>query len=59
MRTCVKKILYAIKDGNKEAAAEAFKAAVPVLDAAARKGLLHKNKAARYKSRLNQQIRAL
>ncbi len=59
MRSCVKKILYAIQDGNKEAAVEAFNAAVPVLDASARKGLLHKNKVARYKSRLNQQVQAL
>lgn len=59
MRTCIKKILYAIQDGNKEAAAEAYKAAVPVLDASARKGLIHKNKAARYKSRLNERVQAL
>lgn len=59
MRTSVKKIVYAVRDGNKEAAEAAFKAAVPVLDAMARKGIIHKNKAARYKSRLNTQIRAL
>ena len=59
MRTSVKKVVYAVRDGNKEAAEAAFKAAVPVLDAMARKGIIHKNKAARYKSRLNTQIRAL
>lgn len=59
MRTSVKKVVYAIQDGNKDDAESAYKAAVPVLDAAARKGLIHKNKAARYKSRLNEQIRAL
>ncbi|MDO6460580.1 30S ribosomal protein S20 [Granulosicoccaceae sp. 1_MG-2023] len=59
MRTSVKKVVYAVRDGNKEAAETAFKAAVPVLDAMSRKGIIHKNKAARYKSRLNAQIRAL
>lgn len=59
MRTSVKKVVYAVRDGNKEAAEAAFKAAAPVLDAMARKGLIHKNKAARYKSRLNTKIRAL
>jgi len=44
---------------RKSAAETAFQAAVPVLDHMARKGLIHKNKAARYKSRFNSQIRAL
>lgn len=59
MRTHIKKVVYALEGGNKEAAAAAYTEAVPVLDNAARKGLIHKNKAARYKSRLNAQIRAL
>ncbi len=59
MRTSVKKVVYAIRDGNKADAEAAYKAAVPVLDSAARKGLIHKNKAARYKSRLNAQIKAI
>ncbi|OED39215.1 30S ribosomal protein S20 [Chromatiales bacterium (ex Bugula neritina AB1)] len=59
MRTHVKKVVYAIEAGDKEAAQSAYQAAVPVLDSMARKGLVHKNKAARHKSRLNQQIRAL
>ncbi len=59
MRTHVKKVVYAIEAGDKEAAQNAYKDVVPVLDSMARKGLVHKNKAARHKSRLNQQIRAL
>jgi small subunit ribosomal protein S20 len=59
MRTYVKKILNAVSDGNKAEAEAAFKAAAPLLDSTARKGLIHKNKAARYKSRLNARIRAL
>jgi len=59
MRTSVKKVLYAIEAGDKDRAEAAFKDAVPVVDAMARKGLIHKNKAARYKSRLNTQVHAL
>jgi small subunit ribosomal protein S20 len=59
MRTYVKKVVSAIAAGDKETAAAAFTAAAPVLDRAANKGLIHKNKAARHKSRLNAQIRAM
>ena len=59
MRTYVKKVVAAIAAGNKEGAAEAYKAAVPLLDRMADKGLIHKNKAARHKSRLNAQIKTL
>ncbi len=59
MRTHVKRVVAAIGSGDKTAASEAYTAAVPVLDSMARKGLVHKNKAARYKSRLNAQIQAL
>jgi len=59
MRTHVKRVVAAIASGDKTAASEAYTAAVPVLDSMARKGLVHKNKAARYKSRLNAQIVAL
>ena len=59
MRTHVKRVVAAIDSGDKTAASDAYTAAIPVLDSMARKGLVHKNKAARYKSRLNAQIRAL
>ncbi|MBX2824483.1 MAG: 30S ribosomal protein S20 [Gammaproteobacteria bacterium] len=59
MRTRVKRVFSAIDAGNREQAETAFKDAVPVLDHMARKGLIHKNKAARYKSRFSAQIRAL
>lgn len=59
MRTQVKKVVYAIDAGDKTAAQDAYKAAVPLLDSMARKGLIHKNKAARHKSRLNEKIRGL
>ncbi len=59
MRTCIKKVVKAIEAGDKAAAEAAYKAAVPVIDRMAGKGLIHRNKAARHKSRLNQHIRAL
>jgi small subunit ribosomal protein S20 len=58
-RTCIKKIIAAIAAGNKEEAQTAYAAAVPILDRMATKGLIHKNKASRHKSRLNAQIKAL
>lgn len=59
MRTFVKKVLKAIGSGDKAQAEAAYKEAVPVVDKMAGKGLIHKNKAARYKSRLNTRVRAL
>lgn len=59
MRTELKKVLKAMDAGDKAAAQEAFKAAVPTLDRMADKDLLHKNKAARHKSRLNARIHAM
>lgn len=59
MRTSLKKLDAAITAGDKEQATAAFKAAVPHLDKMARKGLIHKNAAARSKSRLNTVVRAL
>ena len=59
MRTELKKVLAAIDAGDKAAAENAYKSAVPMLDSLAGKGLIHKNKAARHKSRLNSKIRSL
>ncbi|BDY03573.1 MULTISPECIES: 30S ribosomal protein S20 [Ferrimonas] len=59
LRTYLKKTVAAIASGDKAAATEAFNAAAPILDRMATKGLIHKNKAARHKSRLNAQIKAL
>ena len=58
-RTSLKKVLSAITDGNKDEATTAYKAAVSVIDKTTSKGLIHKNKAARYKSRLNTRIHAM
>ena len=58
-RTYVKKVVAAIAAGDKATAQAAFEAAQPILDRMATKGLIHKNKAARHKTRLAAQIKAL
>ncbi len=59
MRTYVKKTVLAIAAGDKTKAQETFQMAQKTLDRFADKGLIHKNKAARHKSRLSAQIKAL
>ena len=59
VRTYIKRVKSAIEAGDKKSAKAAFDAAVPVIDSGARKGILHRNKAARHKSRLNAQIQSL
>ena len=59
VRTYIKKVVAATEAGEHKAAQEAFQAAVPVIDRFADKGILHKNKAARIKSRLNAKVKAL
>ena len=53
-RTALKKARLAIESGNVEEAREATQIATKALDKAAAKGVIHKNKAARQKSRLVQ-----
>jgi small subunit ribosomal protein S20 len=59
MRTQIKAVLTAVEKGDKESAAAAYKAAVPVIDSMINKGIVNKNKAARHKSRLNKMVKAL
>ena len=59
LRTYIKNVVKAIEAGDAEAAQAAYQKAVPVIDKSAGKGLIHKNKAARHKSRLSQHVRAL
>ena len=56
-RTYIKKANLAIENGEKETAEVAVKRAVSALDRAASKGVLHKNNAARRKSRLLKRYR--
>ena len=59
VRTVIKKVNAAVISGDAEQAKAAYDNAVPVIDRMADKGIIHKNKAARHKSRLNAQVKAL
>ncbi len=59
VRTVIKRVNAAIEAGDAEQAKAAYSEAVPVIDRMADKGIIHKNKAARHKSRLNEQIKGL
>ncbi|MEE8428121.1 MAG: 30S ribosomal protein S20 [Gammaproteobacteria bacterium] len=59
LRTSIKKVVAAIDAGDAVKAEEAYRGAVPVIDRMAHKGIIHQNKAARHKSRLNHHIRKL
>lgn len=59
MRTRMKAVLKAVQAGDKDAANAEFRAAVPEIDKAASKGLIQKNRAAKYKSRLNARVKAM
>ena len=59
LRTYIKKVLKAIQSGDKSTAEDALKQAMPFIDRAANHGLIHKNKAARHKERLNAHIKAM
>jgi len=59
LRTFIKKVILAVESGEVEKAQAAFRDAVPVIDSSVNKGLIHKNKAARSKSRLSARVKAL
>jgi small subunit ribosomal protein S20 len=59
LRTHIKKVVKAIDTKDKTTALAAYKEATAVIDRTANKGLIHKNAAARQKSRLNTRLRAL
>ena len=59
LRTCIKNVVKSIASGKREEAQSAYDMAVPIIDRMAGKGIIHKNKAARHKSRLNAHIRAM
>lgn len=58
-RTYVKNVLKAIESGDQESARAAYSKAQPIIDKAAGKGLIHKNKAARIKSRLSARLKGM
>ncbi|MDR2872581.1 MAG: 30S ribosomal protein S20 [Xanthomonadaceae bacterium] len=59
LRTAVKKVIKALDANNVVDAEAAFAVAQPLLDRFSARGLIHKNKAARHKSRLSARIKAL
>ncbi len=59
LRTYIKKVLLAVATGDVEKAQAAFREATPIIDSSVNKGLIHRNKAARSKSRLSARIKAL
>ena len=58
-RTAVKKVRRAIEAGDKAAAAVVFQESMSAMDRLADKRIVHKNKAARHKSRLSSAIKAM
>ncbi len=58
-RTYLKKTIAAIQSNDKEAATALYRQTTSVLDNMANKGVIHKNKAARHKQRLNKHIKAM
>jgi small subunit ribosomal protein S20 len=59
IRTTIKKVVKALDAKDKAAATVAYAEMVPVLDRYANRGMIHKNKAARHKSRLTARLAAL
>lgn len=59
LRTAIKKVRKAVGAGDKAAAQAVFKESQSVIDSIADKRIIHKNSAARFKSRLSAAIKAL
>ena len=59
MRTRIKQVLKAIEDGDKSAAETAYGKAATMLDKMAGANVIHRNKAARHKSRLVARIQKM
>lgn len=59
LRTYIKKVVAAIATGDQNNALTAIKEATPVIDRMVNKGIIHKNKAARHKSRLTGHIKKM
>ena len=59
VRTFMKKVAYAVAAGDKKEAVSGFTVMQKNVDQAVSKGLIHKNQAARKKSRLSAQIKSL
>ena len=58
-RTTIKNVVKAIEAGDKAQAQDLYKKMIPVVDKATNKGIFHRNKIARHKSRLNSKIKSM
>ena len=59
LKTDLKKFDAALAEGNREQADSAYKAAVKTVDESVKKGILHKNNAARKKSSITRKLNKL
>ena len=59
LRTAIRKATTALKTGTQVEASAALSEATPIIDSMVNKGIIHRNKAARHKSRLTKQVAAL
>jgi small subunit ribosomal protein S20 len=59
LRTALRKLRTTIQSGDAKQAQAVFGATVSVIDKAVKKGTIHKNTAARYKSRLSARVAAV
>ena len=59
LRTAIKAVRKAIVGGDKAAAQSVFRTSMSTIDTIADKNIIHKNKAARHKSRLSAQVKAM
>jgi small subunit ribosomal protein S20 len=59
LRTALRSLREAIQKGDRKAAETSFRSTASVIDKAIQKGVIHKNTAARYKSRLSARVNAV
>jgi len=59
LRTYIKKVVAAISAGNQQTAMASLQEATPIIDKMVNKGIIHKNKAARHKSRLTHHVKKM
>ena len=59
VRTYIKRVLAAVEAKDTQAASGALALALPMIDKMVTKGIMHKNQAARHKSRLTKKVKAL
>ncbi len=59
MRSALRKVIAGIASGNQETARTSYQEAVPMIDTLVTKKIVHRNKAARHKSRLAARIRQM